>query len=188
MYSSLQLAIKYLQYFFTASNGKGHGIHSPFVFEFITKVLNDKTPYECYKNIEQLRAQLRHDNTLLTIEDFGAGSRVHPSYKRKVSDIAASSLKPKKFSQLLFRIARFYNSVNILELGTSLGITTAYLASANANNKVITMEGAKEVAAVAAKNFQQLQLKNIDVVEGDFDSNLSNVFNDLSSVDLAFVD
>jgi predicted O-methyltransferase YrrM len=188
MYSSSQLALKYLQYFLTASNGKGHGVHSPFVFEFITKVLNDKTQYPCYKTIEQLRTQLKRDDTLLTLEDFGAGSRVHTSYSRKVSEIATSSLKPKKFSQLLYRIVKFYNSTNILELGTSLGITTAYLASTNANNKVITMEGAKEVAAVARKNFRQLQLKNIDIIEGNFDSNLSTALNDLSSVDFAFID
>jgi predicted O-methyltransferase YrrM len=188
MYSSSKLAFKYLQYFLTASNGKGHGVHSPFVFEFITKVLNDTTKYACYKNIEQLRRQLRHDNTLLTIEDFGAGSRVHASYKRKVSEIAATSLKPKKFSQLLFRIANFYRPDNILELGTSLGITTAYLASANEHSKVITMEGAKEIAAVAKKNFQQLDLSNIEIVEGDFDFSLSRVLSELSSVDFAFVD
>jgi len=188
MYSSSKLAVKYLQYFLTASNGKGHGMHSPFGFEFITKILNDKAEYACYETIEQLRQQLNHDNTLLTIEDFGAGSRIHDSYKRKVCDIAKSSLKPKKFSQLLFRIANFYEPKNILELGTSLGITTAYLASAISHGNVITMEGAKEVAAVARKNFQQLQLKNIKIVEGDFDSNLVSVLNDFSSIDLAFVD
>jgi len=188
MYSSSKLALKYLQYFFAASNGKGHGVHSPFVFEFITKVLIDRTEYPCYKNIEQLRQQLKHDNTLLTIEDFGAGSRVHTSYKRKVGEIAATSLKPKRFSQLLFRIVNFYKPVNIIELGTSLGITTAYLASANEYSKVITMEGAKEVAAIARKNFYQLQLKNIEIVDGDFDANLSQVVSNTSFVDLAFVD
>jgi predicted O-methyltransferase YrrM len=188
MYSSSQLALKYLQYFLTALNGKGHGVHSPFVFEFITKVLNDKTEYSCYKEIEQLRSQLKNDNTLLTIEDFGAGSRMHASYKRKVSEIATNSLKPRKFSQLIFRMVNFYKPLNVLELGTSLGITTAYIASADTNNKVITMEGAKEVAAIARKNFQSLQLKNIKIIEGDFDTNLSRVLNDLPSVDFAFVD
>src|SRR3954447_23163290 len=188
MYSSSQLALKYLQYFLTALNGKGHGVHSPFVFEFIKKVLNDKTEYSCYKEIEQLRSQLKNDNTLLTIEDFGAGSRMHASYKRKVSEIATSSLKPRKFSQLIFRMVNFYKPLNVLELGTSLGITAAYIASADTNNKVITMEGAKEIAAIAKKIFHSLQLKNIKIIEGDFDTNLSRVLNDLPSVDFAFVD
>ena len=42
MYSTFKLAQKYFHYYFTASNGKGHGIHSPFVFDFIKNVLRDK--------------------------------------------------------------------------------------------------------------------------------------------------
>ena len=74
MYSKLQLLLKYLQYYFTASNGKGHGMHSPFVFEFITKILNDKTVYPAYVKAEALRIQLLNDDTVLEVEDFGAGS------------------------------------------------------------------------------------------------------------------
>jgi len=51
MYSTFQLALKYFQYYVKASNGKGHGVHSPFVFEFITKVMNDKRRFYAYKNI-----------------------------------------------------------------------------------------------------------------------------------------
>ena len=74
MYSKWQLATKYLKYILTASNGKGHGMHSPFLFHFITKVLNDKKEYPAYKNVENLRKKLLTDQTELTIEDFGAGS------------------------------------------------------------------------------------------------------------------
>src|SRR2546430_379368 len=76
MYSPAKLAFKYFVYYLTASNGKGHGVHSPFVFEFITQVLNNDREYYCYKTIEQLRHQLKHNNTLLVLEDLGAGSRV----------------------------------------------------------------------------------------------------------------
>jgi hypothetical protein len=33
---------KYFNYYFIASNGKGHGVHSPFVFNFISTILNNK--------------------------------------------------------------------------------------------------------------------------------------------------
>ena|SRR2546423_14737 len=188
MYSPAKLAFKYFVYYLTASNGKGHGVHSPFVFEFITQVLNNDREYYCYKTIEQLRHQLKHNNTLLVLEDLGAGSRVHASYKRKVSDIATSSLKPKKFAQLLFRMVNFYKPETILELGTSLGITTAYLASVDPCNKIITIEGAKAVAGIAGKNFQQLQLNNIQIAEGNFDDTLPTTIDQLSRIDLAFID
>jgi len=195
MYSSLQLAIKFVRYWLTASNGKGHGVHSPFVFEFITDVLNDDKEYYCYNTIEQLRYQLKMDNSELLLEDFGAGSRMHASYKRKVSGIAGSSLKQKKFAQLFFRMVNFYfhqerltYPANILELGTSLGITTSYLASANINNNVITMEGAVAVADIAKRIFQCLLLKNIQIIKGNFDHTLPLIIKQLSTIDFAFID
>ena len=107
MYSPFKLATKFIKYYFTASSGKGHGVHSPFVYEFIEKVLNDKTEYECYSKIELQRKKLLQNNESIEVEDFGAGSSVIKTKTRIVKDIAASSLKPKKFSQLLFRIMNY---------------------------------------------------------------------------------
>lgn len=189
MYSKPQLALKYISYWLKASNGKGHGVHSPFVFEFITKVLNDNRSFYAYDQIEAVRLQLLNDDKTLTIEDFGAGSRVIKNNQRKVSFIAGSSLKPKKFSQLLFRMVNTYQPKTILEIGTSLGITTSYLASAKSNAQVTTMEGAKEVAATAKANFSKLGLQNIHVVEGNFDNTLQPTVNNISEdIDFAFLD
>jgi predicted O-methyltransferase YrrM len=188
MYSPFQLGIRYLKYFFTASNGKGHGMHSPFVFSLITKVMNDDRHFYAYENIEQLRTALSNDETKLTIEDFGAGSRVKKNNVRSIKDIAHSSLKPKKFGQLLFRIVAQYQPATILELGTSLGITTAYLASAKSDANVVTMEGAKEVAATAKNNFKKLSLANIELIEGNFDETLPSTIQKMKSIDMAFVD
>jgi predicted O-methyltransferase YrrM len=188
MYSPLQLTLKYLQYYYTASNGKGHGVHSPFVFEFITKVLNDKRHFYAYDKIEDLRNDLLLDKRVLTINDFGAGSTVSKSNERKVKDIVRSALKPKKFGQLMFRMVDFYHLNTIVELGTSLGITTSYLASGNALGKVYTFEGAGEVAQIAIENFQYLELNNIELIEGNFDEKLPNQLEHIETIDLAFVD
>ena len=188
MYSPFQLGARYLKYYITASNSKGHGMHSPFVFDFITKVLNDDRYFYAYSSIENLRQLLLLDQKELLIEDFGAGSRVKKENIRKICDIAKSSLKPKKFGQLLFRIVDHYSPGVILELGTSLGITTAYLASAKEGSSVTTMEGSKTVAAVARQNFGKLNLSNIEMIEGNFDETLSPIVNKLSSIDFAFVD
>ncbi len=189
MYNKFQFASKYINYYLTASNGKGHGVHSPFVFEFITKVLNDDRDYYCYEAIETLRRQLMQDETVLSIEDFGAGSRLNLQQQRTVASIASSSLKPKKIAQLFFRMVNFYQPKNILELGTSLGITTAYLAFANTNNPVVTMEGSKEIAAAAQKNFDALHLSNIKIVQGNFDETLApSINNQLSAISFVFID
>src|SRR6187399_3700352 len=161
MYSPLQLAVKYLNDLIIASNGKGHGMHSPFVFEFITKVLNNKTGYPEYEKVEALRNQLLNDNTVIEVEDLGAGSVIDKKNKRTISSIAKNAAKPKKFGQLLFRMVKHYQPATILELGTSLGITTSYLSLAKPGARLITMEGSKEIADVAKQNFNAIELKNV---------------------------
>ncbi len=183
MYSPFQLAIKYFNYWISASNAKGHGMHSPFVFEFITRILNDKTVYPAYEKVETLRNQLLNDNTVLEVEDFGAGSVIDKKNKRSVSSIAKNAAKPKKFGQLLFRMIKHYQPKTILELGTSLGITTSYISFAKPDARLITMEGSKKISEVAKQNFQNLEIKNIELVEGNFDNTLASVVRGLSSVD-----
>jgi predicted O-methyltransferase YrrM len=188
MYTAPQMAFKYLNYILTASNGKGHGMHSPFVFSFIKNVLNDDRSFYAYQQIEQQRQLFLKDKTIVNIADMGAGSRTIPFKQRSIASIAKSSLKPTKFSQLLFRIINYYQPKNIIELGTSLGITSSYLASAKTDAKVITLEGATEVAAIANKGFQQLNLQNIQLIEGNFDNTLSNAIELLQTIDFAFID
>lgn len=171
MYSAAQLAKKYIGYWLKASNGKGHGIHSPFVYDFVQNVLNNKIPAENYAAIEQQRQILKHDKRVLTLQDFGAGSVIENSKQRTVASIAANSLKSPKYAQLIYKIVHYYQPKTVVELGTCLGITTAYLAKAG-DNKVTTMEGADEVASVAESVFQQLDLKNIEIIKGNFDNTL----------------
>jgi predicted O-methyltransferase YrrM len=187
LYNTLQLGKKYLQYLAFASNSKGHGMHSPFVYTFIEKVLNDKTKYAAYEKIEAVRKTLLQNKKAIEVEDFGAGSTTIKTKKRIIKDIAASSLKPKKYSQLLYRIIQFYKHKNILELGTSLGITTSYLASEN-NATITTMEGSKNIANIAANNFDTLGIKNIELVEGAFEKTLNPFLESTTTIDLAFVD
>jgi predicted O-methyltransferase YrrM len=195
MYSRFQLAFKYLSHYLTASNGKGHGIHSPFVFDFIANVLNDKQQYDDYDKVEQLRQKLLHDRKTLTISDYGAGSSSAASNHRSVASIGRHTVKSKKYGQLLYRIVKWYQPATIVELGTSLGVTTSYLSLAKPDAAIFTLEGATEVANVATQNFRALELKNlreseagIRLVEGNFDYTLPAVLYQLPTVDFAFID
>jgi len=188
VYSSLQLAKKYVDYYLHASNSKGHGMHSPFVFDFILNVLNNKSNYRSPAEIEQLRQQLLSDERIVEIEEMGAGSRVNASNQREVKQIARSALKSKKLAQVLFRLVKHYQPENIVELGTSLGITTSYISKANSDASIRTIEGSKQVAQLAKENFQSLNCNNIHLLQGNFDQVLPNVINQLPSVDLAYID
>ncbi len=188
MYSKWQLAIKYLRYYFTSSNGKGHGVHSPFIFEFINKVLNDREQYEEYAKAEGIRREMLQDHSVITVEDMGAGSVVSKSSARRISSIAANAAKPKKFGQLLFRMVKKYQPERMIELGTSLGITTGYLSLAKKDAVIITMEGSGAIAAIAKKNFEKAGLENIQLIEGNFDDTLAPVIAGSSTIGLAFID
>lgn len=189
MYSVFQLGLKYLNYYFIAANGKGHGIHSPFVFDLVVNVLNDKTNYAAYKEIELQRIRLLGNETIITVEDFGAGSVKGLTKQRLVQQIAATSLKPKKYAQLLYRLVQYVQPKQILELGTSLGITTAYLAKAKPDAAVITMEGSIAIAEIAQQQFNELQLKNVKVVTGNFDETLASTLAASSTpFDFVFID
>ena len=187
MYGAVQLAYKYLHYYLTASNGKGHGVHSPFVFDFIEKVLNDQRHFYAYDTIEALRNRLLNDKRVIEVEDFGAGSRISSSNKRSIESIAKNALKSPKYAQLLFRLVNHYKPGRILEMGTSLGVSTAYLAAGNPSAVVVTLEGSKEIAAVARQNFEQLGLEAIQQVTGNFDETLPFVLKD-QKFDLVFID
>lgn len=181
-YSAFELAPKYIRYLLSASNGRGHGIHSPFVFDFVAAVLADRASFPEYASVEALRSSLLADGTVLSVEDFGAGV----SSSRSVASIARSALKPRKFGQLFFRMARYYQPSSILELGTSLGITTSYLALGAPSASVVTCEGAPAVAAVARRNFASLGLSSLRVIEGNFDDTLSLAL--APSLDFVYVD
>jgi len=188
VYNSFQLASKYLRYYLSASNGKGHGMHSPFVFDFIVKVLNDKKQYPAYTIVEKLRDDLLNDTHEITVIDFGAGSAIDKTNRRKTSSIARNAAKPRKYGQLLYRMVQYYAPGTMLELGTSLGISTAYLSLGKRDSRVITMEGSPAIASAAAENFKKLQLQNIETVEGNFDDTLTSLIKSLSIIDFTFLD
>lgn len=187
MYSTWQLAQRYLRYWWQASNGKGHGVHSPFVFDFIIHVLNDRQAYDCYAPMEQRRRQLLADERVLEIADFGAGSRQGSQQRRSVQQIAGAALKPRKYAQLLHRIARYYQCQTVVELGTSLGVTAGYLAAAP-GAKLYTLEGSPAIANVAAEGFAQLQQPGVQQVVGNFDDTLAPLLAGLPQVDLLYID
>lgn len=188
MFSRWQLAKKYIHYYCKASNGKGHGVHSPFVFEFITKVLNDNRRFAAYDQVEALRKRLLVDKTILEVEDFGAGSAISNTNRRTIARIAKHAAKSKKFSQLLFRIVHYYRPATVMELGTSLGISTAYMALANPAARVITGEGSKAIARQAIKNFRELSIQHIELVSGNFDDTLPAILKRSPAIELAFID
>jgi predicted O-methyltransferase YrrM len=188
VYSSFELVKKYFSYYFHASNSKGHGMHSPFVFDFILNVLNNQSNYSAPMEVEALRKKYLSDPESLKVVDLGAGSRTGAGEVKAVSGIAQSALKNKKYARLMYRLARHYQPSEILELGTSLGVTTAYLALANPAAKVSTIEGNPFIRKKAMEGFQFLSISNIESLEGNFDRELPLLLSKKNKIDLAYID
>ena len=111
-----------------------------------------KSKFEGYPKIEVLRKTLLQDNNEIKISDYGAGSRRNATNSRKINEIAKNASVDKKYGQLLAKLVAHYNLEQILELGTSLGIGTAYLA-ANAK-QITTVEGDNSIHEIAKKNME----------------------------------
>ncbi len=165
-----------------------HGVHSPFIYDLIEDVFKEKTAFYSFEEIESIRAKLLLTEKRIIIDDLGAGSKKTKKPSRKISEIAKNSLKSPKHSQLLYRLVHHFKPKVILELGTSLGISTAYMAKANPSSKVVSIEGAKEIAKIAEINFKKLNIKNIKLVTASFEDALEKELKILRKVDLVFFD
>ena len=180
----LRISYKYILHFLLARNTHGFGVHSPFMFQFIRFVLGESHSFYNFADIEALRMGLKKDIRILNVKDYGTGV----DRRRTVSEISKYSLKPAKQGQLFFRIVNYMKAQNILELGTSLGITTSYLASPSSKIKCVSLEGCPEIAQVARENFEKLGLKNIKVIVGNIDITLDQILKETVQLDLIFID
>ena len=175
--------IAYIKFLFHSTNE--HGVHSPFVYDLITKCFYNKKPLLVYKQLHQYRADLLANTGDIEVTDFGAGSRVFKSSKRQIAAIAKTAGITTKRAQLLARLAQYFNFNHVLELGTSLGLASSAIAFANPKTNITTLEGCPETAAIAKAQFRAHQLQNINSVTTDFSDYLSA---NTQSYDLVYFD
>jgi predicted O-methyltransferase YrrM len=179
----------YLRYWLRSGNA--HGLHSPFIFGLYTTVICHSGGFKAFGPIEARRRELLKNTQRIAVTDFGAGSQVAGAggLQRRVCDIARHAAKSPWLAQLLFRLVNHFQSATILELGTSLGLTTAYLAAADSRSQVITFEGCPSTATMARETFAKLQLRNVELVTGNLDQTLPATLTELTKpVDFVFFD
>ena len=187
----------WLKHHLTAWNTGGEGVHSPYLFEWVRMVMSDKHAYRVWDKIEGVRTQMLVSEDVVEFVDYGSAMRQlgeGARGERKVRDIAKGSLAKAKYAQMLFRLINWLGhqlregneGLTIVELGTSLGVTTAYLASVDPRDKVYTYEGCKAVAKIAKDNWKALEINNIECQVGVISSEVLQ--DGIRNVDVAFVD
>lgn len=183
------MLLAYLRYLARARDE--HALHSPFLFSLYTEVIRADNRHEpTFIPIRTLQKSLRQNQEIIAVTDLGAGSKVSTAQQRTIGDIARHSQKSARFGRLLFRLIRHVRAGTVVDLGTSLGLTTAYLAEAVRphHGRVLTFEGCPQTAALARRNFTRLGLKNIIVEVGNIDQTLAPQLAALPPVDFAFFD
>jgi len=162
-----------------------HSLHSPFFFDIYTTQIKPRFPRGEFKHIETLRRQLLKDQRTINVRDLG--SKATQSGLRKISRIARTNLSTPRYSVIFFRIVQYFRATCIVELGTSFGINTLYLAE-KTDATVTTFEGSPTIADIAALTFEFASRKNIHLVTGNIDTTLPAFLSRTRRVDFVFLD
>jgi len=174
----------YLEYRRRAVNQ--YGLHSPFLFEFYKACFRPAFKHS-FPSISKLRRKLKRDKTQIQITDFGAGSLVSKSNTRMVSEMHSSAAVSEKQGEFLHRLVCYFKPKTILELGTHLGLSSAYMALAS-EAEIVTLEGCPSTAKVALQNHKELDVENVKLEVGNFLDSLPEVLDKIRVVDMAYID
>ena len=186
----------YLNFLWHSKNQ--HGVHSPFVFDLVTKCFYDTKNYPEYSIIKDYRNSLLQNKNTIEVTDFGAGSRVFKSNTRAINQIAINAGISVKRAELLFRIVHYFQPENILEIGTSLGLATTALslgleaktnrAKLNKNATITTLEGCLNKISIAKMQCQLQNLTNIEFVNTKFEDYLNRYQSSIVNYQLIYFD
>lgn len=152
------------------------------------ELIKNSYPYSDFEKLHAIRKKLLQNAESIYITDFGAGSKKLHSNNRKIKDIVRHGIAPKKQAEFLYRLINYFNSQTIIELGTSIGLSTLYMAKAKPSAKVYTLEGSEELVNFSKKLFKQEVCKNIELLTGNFNDTFPQLLNKITTVDFLYID
>lgn len=117
--------------------GHGFGVHSPWAYDLIEFVINEKLPYYAYEDLYPF---------------WEKAPQYLPQY-------------PQSRDELLFRLVNRFNPKFILEVGTGAGVSTGYLASVSKDSKVVTVDHTHPAVKEVRKNLKRIP--NIEYIVAD---------------------
>lgn len=175
---------QYIKFFLKSTNQ--HGVHSPFVFNLVTKCFYDKNDFSAYKQITKYKTHLLKNDDIIKVKDLGLGSKKTKANERQICEIAKNAGSTFKRTKLLYRITKYLNAKNILELGTSLGIATQAMSIGNSEANITSIEGCPNISRFTKSYLNKLNANNVQIITGDFNDEIEKLVS--NKYDLIFFD
>jgi len=163
-------AIEYLKFLSKSTNQ--HGVHSPFIYQLVTNCFYKNISQKLWKHFLKNKQQLLDNKTFIKVTDFGSGSKIFKSNNRKVSKITKIAGISNNKAQLLIKIVSYFKPKKVLEIGTSVGLSTSAIKIANDKSLITTLEGCLETSKIAQHLFVKNNFKNIQIITGNFKETL----------------
>jgi predicted O-methyltransferase YrrM len=187
MLKETKLISRYIHHYFSSINE--HGVHSPYLFQLLTECIYSKDQGPAASDIESLRSNLKKNSSTINVKDLGAGSSVDGrANERTLSFITKQFSKSPKLCQLLYRLVKFHKPELMLELGTSMGLSTMYQAAGNPNGHLYTVEGCPETHLQAKKNIEEIGIQNITTINDSFDNLIPEFISKHGYPDWVYID
>jgi predicted O-methyltransferase YrrM len=157
----------------------------------------EKKDKEIFQAIEKLRSEIIAEAKAFDFIDYGAGdpdaNLDHESMYRGVKKTRSTAEMCKiglknNWAEFLYLLVKEHKPKQILELGTCCGFSSIYMAKANPEATIYTIEGCEDLAKIAQSNMQKLQCSNIISIVGRFQDVLKENLEQIKEIDLAFID
>ena len=157
---------------------KGYNVHSPFVFDLITNVIEDQCAYYSCDDIALIRKKLKQKTGVVHYK----GNRI--SVKQAVRRYGIS----RKEGDCLFRLTNHYKPRTIVAIGSSLGLIPLYLTRYDSTVSCITLESEPDFARIATHLLSKETNLSLQIRSGVYHKIIPGVLTRLKRIDCIFVD
>lgn len=182
---NLSIIIKYINYRLTSFTE--HDLHSPFLYNFYMELIRNNYAYQGFDELNHIRKKLLLNTQEIKMVDLGAGSKAMTS-NRQIKDITRKGIAPQKQAEFFYRLINKFNPKTIIELGTSIGLTTLYFSKALPKSTIYTIEGCPDLVEFSKQLFEGNNVSNVISIEGNFDTELPKLLHHVPNPDFIYID
>ncbi|MDR1331872.1 MAG: hypothetical protein LBK07_07180 [Tannerella sp.] len=155
----------------------GFGIHSPFAFDLITKVVEERCARYFYRDIEAAHRQLTQDRTAITCG--GSRTTVCRAFRR-------CGITPGE-GKFLFRLANHCKPLTFLTAGSAMGFVPLCLTGYAAAARCIMLEEERDFAATATRLVGGRTDVSIEIIAGADESRAAAALTAVERLDCLYL-